>query len=229
MIQWGGGCCGEFSDSGSAYTPATNRWRALPASPLAGRRETASAWTGKELVIAGGYAEVVRASVVHEVFFADAAAYKPRTRSWRRLPSLPAPPRRGASAVWDGRDVLVVGGAAHHAPSQGATFDTPLADVFAYRPSTNRWRRLAPLPEGRVGQAAVWTGKQLLVWGGQILRHGKLVPTRTGLSYDPVRNRWTSIGASPIAGPQPKAVWTGTSMIVWGGSQSRAASYTPRR
>lgn len=229
MIQWGGGCCGEFSDSGSAYTPATNRWRALPASPLAARRETASTWTGKELVIAGGYAEVVRAGVVHEVFFADAAAYNPRTRSWRRLPSLPAPPRRGASAVWDGRDVLVVGGAAHHAPSHGVEFYTPLADVFAYRPSTNRWRRLASLPQGRVGQVAVWTGKQLLVWGGQILRRVKLVPTRTGLSYDPVRNRWSSIGASPIAGQQPRAVWTGKSMIVWDGSQGRAASYTPRR
>lgn len=225
MIQWGGGCCGEFGESGSAYTPAINRWRALPASPLAGRRGTASTWTGKELVIAGGSAEVVKAGVVRDVFFADAAAYDPKTRSWRRLPSLPAPPRRGASAVWDGHDVLVVGGAAFLAQRY-----RPLADVFAYRPSTNRWRRLASLPQGRVGQAGVWTGKQLLIWGGQILRRGKLVPTRSGLSYDPVRDRWSSIGASPIAGPQPRAVWTGTSMIVWGDNpQGRAASYTPQR
>jgi hypothetical protein len=40
---------------------------------------------------------------------ARAAAYNPVTNTWRRIAPLPAV-RTGANAVWDGREVLIVGG-----------------------------------------------------------------------------------------------------------------------
>ena len=227
MIQWGGGCCGDFSAGGSAYTPATNTWRNLPASPLSGRRAPASAWTGKELIIVGGYAEEPTGPrrVITDRVFADGAAYNPKTRRWRRLPSLPVP-RIGATAVWDGRQVLVVGGTAGVARRL-------LVDVFGYRPSTNRWQRLRPMPRGRdghvagVGHVAVWTGSRLLVWGGWTVRDGRRVYPRTGLSFDPIGNRWSPLlPGSPLSGRVASmAVWTGRSMIVTG--RSGAAAYTP--
>ncbi len=85
---------------------------------------------------------------------ARAAAYTPATDRWRLLAPLPEA-RAGARAVWDGHELLVVGG--KNAPVEG----------FAYDPETNRWRRLAPMDSGRAGAAAVWTGKRLSCGAGR--------------------------------------------------------------
>ena len=226
MIGWGGGCCGDFLADGASYRPATNAWRKLPTSPLEGRQTAAGAWTGREMVIVGGFREEEVGGVVQSVDLADAAAYNPATRRWRRLPSLPTG-RRDATAVWDGRDVLVVGG---FVSSSRPPYRRLLSGVFAYRPSTNRWRRLSPLPHGRDGHAAVWTGARMLVWGGEVKRDGKLVTPRTGLSYDPATDRWSPIPAATVPGRLgPTALWTGRSMIVASGGQPvpGAAVYTP--
>ncbi len=218
MIGWGGGCCGDNIDDGAAYRPRTNSWRKLPAAPLAGRQSAMSAWTGRELVIVGGSADGGK--------FADGAAYNPTTRTWRRIPPLPSP-RWDATATWDGRDVIVVGG-----NTTTATGLRPLATVFAYRPSTNRWRRLRPMPRGRAAHVAVWTGKRLLVWGGSTVQGTTTVTLGTGMSFDPIGNRWSPLPVSPLArrevGPSPlTGVWTGTQMIVLGGNANDAAAFTP--
>ena len=87
--MWGGGCCDDYLADGAAYPPATNSWQRLPASPLAGRHTT-GVWTGKELIVVSGVGVASRQPTVYSVF-ADAAAYNPTSRSWRRLPPLPAP------------------------------------------------------------------------------------------------------------------------------------------
>ncbi len=221
MIGWGGGCCGDFMGDGAEFVPATNAWRKLPPSPLRARQSSAGIWTGKEFIIVGGFAERVRGGVVRSVTFADAAAYNPTRRTWRRLPPMPAG-RRATVVVWTGRELVVVGGLGQN----GA-----VAGVFAYRPSTNTWRTLSPLPRARFSHAAVWTGRRLLVWGGEVERGGERVAPTTGLAYNPATNRWSSILAAPIIGRGgPSAVWTGTSMIVAGGGlpgADRAAMFTP--
>lgn len=222
MIGWGGGCCGDSVKDGLAYTPATNSWEKLPPAPLTGRKAN-GAWTGDELIIVGG------ADADGHVF-ADGAAYNPVTRSWRRLPPMPEP-RFGATVVWDGTEVLVVGGA--------GAFETPQCspcdDGFAYNPSTNHWRRLPRMKSPRWGHVAVWTGTQLLVWGGETDDHRGTVPPH-GATYDPATNRWSALAISPLRGRvRATAVWTGTSMIVWGGGIcspdckefTDGAAYTP--
>src|SRR5258708_23081327 len=54
MIIWDGTCCADISNRGEAYSPATNRWTQLPPAPLKPRRDAMGAWTGSELVVAGG-------------------------------------------------------------------------------------------------------------------------------------------------------------------------------
>jgi N-acetylneuraminic acid mutarotase len=207
LIGWGGGCCGDAFSDGAAYDPAANRWRTLPRSPLAGSQGPLGAWTGRELIVLVGGLDPD--GKPWPARLARAAAYNPATNKWRRIAPLPAP-RGGASAVWDGRELLVVGGA------PGAR---KLATVgFAYDPATNRWRRLAPMESGRVGAAAVWTGKRLLLWGGTT-RAGSLVVPRHGLAYDPRTNRWSPLPQAPLRGRlDPTAAWTGRAFVVWGGS-----------
>jgi hypothetical protein len=207
-LSWGGGCCGSDSAEGAAYTPATNSRQQLPPAPLAGRH-TSGAWTGRELVIVGG-------NNTDGKIFADAAAYNPTTRTWRRLPPLPAP-RAAATATWTGTEVLVVGG--HHGDiAHGGLY----ADGVAYNPATNRWRQLPSMEVGRIGHSAVWTGRQLLVWGGQTVRAGVRAAPPHGLAYDPAANRWSALPAAPLRGRTGHlAVWTGSQMLVWGGSAAR--------
>src|SRR2546423_6667822 len=198
LIGWGGGCCGDAFSDGVAYNPATNRWRGLAPTPLAGDQDPLGAWTGRELVL---FVSGVNPATGKPwpARLARAAAYNPATNTWRRISPLPAP-RGGASAVWDGREILVVGGAAGRSAARVG---------FAYDPSTNHWRRLPPMDSGRIGGAAVWTGSRLLLWGGTTGPGSSAVP-RHGLAYDPRTNRWSPLPQAPLPGrSQPTAVWTG--------------------
>jgi N-acetylneuraminic acid mutarotase len=198
-IGWGGGCCGDAWSNGAAYNPATDTFRNLRPSPLSPSQVPVGAWTGRELVLfVSGYNPDGKR---YPTRFARAAAYNPATDTWRRITPLPAP---SGSAIWDGHELLVVGGGAH---SQSAV---------AYNPATNRWRRLASLPTGRIGAAAVWTGKRLLLWGGENARSSAVAPG--GLAYDPRANRWSTIPPAPLKAREGSAVaWNGHALIVWGG------------
>jgi len=206
-IFWGGGCCGEAVADGVAYTPAPapGTWQALPRGPLGARWSASGTWTGTEVIIAGGMSEEPAMQV-----FADAAAYNPAARTWRRLPPMPEP-RWGATAVWDGIEALFIGGTLADASG-------PTSDGLAFNPATGRWRRLPGMEANRSAFAAVWTGRQVLIWGGLTgtFQDQKIPPH--GTAYDPAANRWSALPTAPLRGrSNPTAVWTGRQMIVWGG------------
>ncbi len=202
LLGWGGGCCGDASADGVAYDPATNRWRKLPRSPLAGSQSPVGAWDGRELLVFVGNLDPD--GKPWPARLARAAAYDPATNRWRRIAPLPAP-RADATAVWDGHELLVVGGS----HSGG----------FAYSPATNRWRRL-PAP-ARSDAGAAWTGKRLLLWGG---RGADGEPLASGVAFDPKTNRWSSLPPAPIAGRGgATAAWTGRELLVWGGAARNRA------
>jgi hypothetical protein len=190
LLAWTGDeLLGWTAAGGATYRPGRG-WRRLPPAPLTGP----SAWTGHELIVISGR---------------SAAAFRPG-RGWRRLPELPES-RTGASAVWDGDELLVVGG------------DTAPAQGFAYSPANNSWRALAPADSGRKGAAAVWTGSRLLLWGGETSSAGHFVVPPHGLAYDPKADRWSPLPQAPLRGRlHPVGVWTGRSLLVWGGDPGLA-------
>jgi hypothetical protein len=206
MIGWGGGCCGDAWSGGSAYDPAAKSWRTLARSPLAPSQGPIGAWTGHELVLLVGGIDP-GSGKPWPARFARAAAYDPATDTWRRIAPPPTPDARfGGTAVWDGREVLVVGAGAR---SQ---------DALAYNPATNRWRRLASMEPGHGGASAVWTGKRLLVWGGTRYDPTGDALARRGLSYDPKTDRWSSLPQWPLRSRDGSTVvWTGHQLVVWGG------------
>jgi hypothetical protein len=202
-IGWGGGCCGDATAAGRAYDPARRTFRALPRSPLAPSQRPLGAWTGHELLIfVSSFGPDGRAWPAR---FARAAAYNPTTNAWRRIAPLPsAGPRFAGSAVWDGREVLVVGA------------DARSRSAYAYSPRSDRWRHLASLPAGRVGASAVWSGRRLFLFGGQSADGSRNLPG--GLSYDPRADRWSELPHAPLQARSGSAVaWTGHELIVWGG------------
>ena len=121
----------ELFADGAAYEPAAERWTHMRGSPLRARSGHAALWTGKEMIVWGGFH-------LHEGALSDGAAYDPRSRSWRRIAESPFREPPAATVVWTGREMLVWGGFDHDAerPAQGAV----------YVPAADRWRRIAPFP-----------------------------------------------------------------------------------
>ena len=122
-----------------------------------------------------------------------------------------APPdgQSGNTSVWTGSEMIVWGGIA-------GFFYSPLNTGGKYNPSTDSWTTTSTInaPAGRSSHTAVWTGTEMIVWGGY---NGSYL--RTGGRYNPDSDTWiaTSTANAPAARGYHTAVWTGSHMIVWGG------------
>ena len=81
------------------------------------------------------------------------------------------------------------------------------------------WREtsVVGVPAPRVHHSAVWTGSEMLVWGGR--RPGWINGLGDGARYDPVRDVWRPMSTedAPSARHEHGAVWTGSEMVVLGG------------
>ena len=81
-------------------------------------------------------------------------------------------------------------------------------------------------PTARDLHTAVWTGSEMIVWGGTNFSSY----LNTGGRYNPSTDSWTatSTTSAPSARARHTAVWTGSEMIVWGGSgDSTGGKYNP--
>jgi len=211
MLVWGGNLAEAESD-GAAYDPASGRWRLLAPAPLPARAAHTAVWTGSEMLVWGGIDQNGMPS-------AGGAAYDPAKDTWRALPDAPLPGRAQHVAVWNGASMLVWGGASDVAT--GAAY----ADGAAYDPVGDRWTTLPAVDlEPRFASSAVWTGTELLVWGGVDDRF-----YTDGAAYSPGQGTWRAIPAAPVAAPtRYPAVWTGAELLLWAGSgEPSAAAYTP--
>jgi hypothetical protein len=87
-----------------------------------------------------------------------------------------------------------------------------------YNPVNDSWvaTSLASAPSPRAVDAGVWTGSEMIVWGGGDT--GGFF--NTGGRYNPNTDSWraTSTANAPSARDVHTAVWTGNQMIVWGGN-----------
>src|SRR5215210_2922659 len=90
-----------------------------------------------------------------------------------------------------------------------------------HRPRSNSWRLLPPPPpklrHWKANDSAIWTGEQLIVWGGTASEnHGDFIAD--GAAYDPEQGRWELLPQAPIAGrDRHVAISTGEAMLIWGG------------
>jgi len=74
----------------------------------------------------------------------------------------------------------------------------------------------ANAPHGRELHTAVWTGTEMIVWGGFNPTDRAL---NTGGRYNPSTDSWTATSTTnaPTGRYVHTAIWTGSEMIVWGG------------
>jgi hypothetical protein len=81
----------------------------------------------------------------------------------------------------------------------------------------DHWSQLSPAPiAGRSGAATVWTGKEMLVWGGTSANEDTVYAD--GAAYDPDSHTWRKLPPAPLAARfDASYVWTGRQLFVWGG------------
>lgn len=204
---------GSWKDS-AAYNPATKTWRSLPEAPQSGWGHAQGVWTGREAIIWGagdGASDPV------------SMAYDPAKDQWRRISPGPLGMRTFPTLVWTGQEVLVWGGYDISYPPP----DHSASDGAAYDPVTDTWRRLAASPlAGRFGHTAVWTGTEMLIWGGVSGEENGPPLPEPGAAYDPATDTWRSMAAGPLTPAfLPTAAWAGTQLFVW--TQGHGASYDP--
>lgn len=207
MVLWGSdNAFGNPQAQGARYDPVTEAWSPTTQSGAPSTRLGFSlVWAGSVMVVWGGTDNL-------GTWFNTGARYDPLADAWTPTSTTQAPTARsGHSAVWTGSVMVVWGGMSPtEYPVTGGRYD-PLTDSWS--PT-----RTSRAPDGRLQHTAVWTGAVMVVWGGTLL--GSPGRTNTGGRYDPVGDRWdtTSLNGAPDGRVDHTAVWTGSRMVVWGGS-----------
>ncbi|HZQ71197.1 MAG TPA: Ig-like domain-containing protein [Terriglobales bacterium] len=200
--------------TGGRYNPVTDTWRATnTAGAPVGQGYSAVVWTGKEMIVWGG------------ILFSPVNAggrYNPQTDTWTVLPPAPLAARAYTPAVWTGSEMLVWAG-----------YDVSIGQLYGdgarYNPTTNTWTMISSTgaPNARYWHTAVWSGTEMIVWGGINYPSYDL----SGGRYNPATNTWTptSLVNPPALRWLHAAVWTGKEMVIAGGTPSNPAGgrYNP--
>ena len=81
---------------------------------------------------------------------------------------------------------------------------------------TDQWGATSTfhVPSARTSHTAIWTGSEMIVWGGW----GGGPVLNTGGIYNPSTDSWTATSTTnaPAGREDHTGVWTGSEMIVWG-------------
>ena len=150
---------------GLSYDAGADRWTAIPAAPDGGATGAVGDWTGRELLVWGGWG--TEGGGTRQVARSGGAAYNPSTRTWRTLAAAPLGIRRTLTGqtffegvgTWTGWELVVLVERAQ------AGTNRPLIGA-AYDPARDTWRLL---PDGSglaIAAAAVWTGRSVALVGG---------------------------------------------------------------
>jgi Putative metal-binding motif len=208
MIIWGGYDGSAYFNTGGRYSPSTNTWigTSTGANLPSVRYDHTAVWTGTEMIIWGGY---------NGASLDTGGRYRPSMDSWTATSTGTNVPttRYYQSAVWTGIEMIIVGGI-HY---DGAY--TFVNSGGRYNPSSDSWMPTSlgtSVPAARAIDTAVWTGSEMIVWGG----YDGSTFLNSGGRYNPTTDTWnaTSMGTNvPSTRYRHTAVWTGAEMIVWGG------------
>ncbi len=202
MVVWGGeNASGPLGD-GAAYDPKSDSWTPMASAgaPTARHSHRAIALGGKMLVWGGFGASS---------YSTDGAAYDPKSDSWTALATEGAPTGRSHFSMSAADNAAIVWG--------GLRDKSALGDGASYSPAANAWTALpSGGPTKRFSHAAVWTGSEMLIWGGtdtfDWFAHGH--------RYDAGKGAWTTeiaTSGAPTTREIPSAAWTGSAMLIWGG------------
>src|SRR6266545_2968066 len=109
-------------------------------------------------------------------------------------------------AIWTDQEMLIWGGSVRN--ERG--INIPVEDGWRYNPQANAWSPMsrAGAPSPRTSNSGVWTGQELIVWGG----FSGGVRRNDGAAYNPRTDSWRLLptDGAPSERAFHTAVWTGS-------------------
>src|SRR5207247_4901423 len=111
-------------------------------------------WNSSKMIVSGGF---------NASFLNTGRRYNPTTNSWTATSTTNAPAARiYHTAVWSGSEMIIWGGSSNSG-------SISLNDGGRYNPGTNSWTATSTTnaPAAAKLQTAVWTGNEMIVWGGK--------------------------------------------------------------
>ncbi len=224
LLVFGGAVEYSATGGGGRYDPFLDRWRLMSTDGAPSKRlYHAALWTGTQMFIWGGWGST---------HLKDGTLYDPVIDQWADISAVDAPSSRCfQSSVWTGARALIWGGCTGE---MGRCPDLR-GDGASYNPKTDTWTPIsaAGAPSPRATHFAVWTGKEMIIFGG-CTEHASGGAVNDGFAYDPALDQWRTI--SSVNAPSPRcdgaAGWIGKRMVIWGGADdvkalADGASYDP--
>ncbi len=128
----------------------------------------------------------------------------------------PSPVTHGAGGCWRAWPVIVAVVVVALAAAVAGVFTGRATNAGEEARPAASWHSLPGAPiAGRLGPGAVWTGTEMIVWGGTA-RSGKIERGYEGAAYKPATRTWRTIAPSPPGVEGGAAVvWSGDEMVVW--------------
>jgi hypothetical protein len=119
---------------------------------------------------------------------------------WTSLSTSPLSARTGATAVWTGDEVLVVGGSRNLCPPNAdcAMAEPLLTDGAAYSPLDGTWRTMSQAPAPVIGEPVV--GDDAVYFRTVLADGATFVSSDVIARYRPSNGEWTTISAAEVAG-----------------------------
>jgi len=210
LVVWtGNGPAGPAA--AASYDPVSDTWRRLAAGPLGPREGNANLWTGKELLVIGGYRGDAAATPV-------AAALDPATGRWRTLHGLHGLSLFGGpnGAVWDGHEAIVAGKLSL-CPQLGSACSRTRPVVVAYDPATDRKRELGLPPfSASFGAGAAGSLTPVAWTRGTVIFRALIPGSLRVLGYRPSTGRWRIGPRAPCVlphGTDTQTAWIGDRLV----------------
>jgi N-acetylneuraminic acid mutarotase len=224
LIVWAGiNYSGNSFNTGGVYNPVNDSWTTVTTNLAPPEQEsTPAVWTGSEMIVWSG---------------TSLGRYNPATNTWKSGTLNGMPPNHYyPQLAWTGKEIFTWCG---HLQEEDQTVPSYCPGAL-YNPRTDSWRlaNYTDTPTLRKDASLVWTGKDILAWGGR--DHQASLEFNTGGRYTPPAawdtNTWyaTTTTGAPAARnfedhTDNTAQWTGSEMIVWGGKSGAGSLNTGAR
>lgn len=219
LLIWTGSrviVCNGGTNKNGIYDPSSNSWSPMSTNgaPKTSASQTAvratAEWDGSNMVVYNSF-DVLPGAINP----ARGSKYNPITDTWTPISTNGSPVfRLYHSSIWTGSKMIIWGGG-FYLYNNGYKYYN---DGGAYDSATDTWTPITgeDMPSKRTGHTTLWTGTEMIVWGGA----SNSTTFDDGGRFDPLQNKWTTILPSGIESRTlHRAVWTGTEMIVLGGKK----------
>ncbi len=222
FIVWGGYHSGSntvasgVKNLGYMHNPSTDSWTntSITGAPAAREKHFGARAAGNKMLIFGGLSYTLTGASIP---YGDGAIYDPLNNTWSTLFSTTGTPTPYAFVT--GQKCLDT--IANKLYTFNWYINVPYA--YVYNINTNTWAPFTtsncPPVTVQLGYSSVWMGTPVnkwMIWGGN-----PASGVTDGRIFNPASAAWESISPPPIGfqpATSPKLVWTGTDVIVYGGT-----------